>query len=123
LVISVMLMVPAVVNAVFLAWATALDARHSSALTRALGATRRQATTGLVSVQMLPALIGAILGIPGGIAIYAGTKNGVDTSVPPVLLLIAMLLGTMLVLGALTTIPARIGARRSLAEALQSEAA
>ena len=64
---------------------------------------------------MLPAFIGAILGIPGGIAIYAGAKSGGSTSVPPVLWLVAMVLGTMLVLGTLTTIPARIGARRSLA--------
>ena len=123
MVLSVMLVVLAAVNAVFIAWATVLDARHSSALTRALGATRRQATTGLVAVQMVPAFIGAILGIPGGIAIYAGAKSGGSMSVPPVLWLVAMVLGTMLVLGALTTIPARIGARRSLAETLQSEAA
>jgi ABC-type lipoprotein release transport system permease subunit len=124
MVLSVMLVVLAAVNAVFIAWATVLDARHSSALTRALGATRLQATTGLVSVQVLPALIGAILGIPGGVAIYAAAKNGGgSTSVPPVLWLVGVVLGTMLVLGALTTIPARIGARRSLAESLQSEAA
>jgi ABC-type lipoprotein release transport system permease subunit len=124
LVLSVMLVILASINAVFIAWATVLDSRRSSALMRALGATRREATAGLVMVQMLPALIGAILGIPGGIAIYAGAKSGDDaTSLPPVLWLVAMVLGTMLVLGALTTIPARIGGRRSLAETLQSEAA
>ena len=123
MVLSVMLVVLAAVNAVFIAWATVLDARHSSALTRALGATRRQATTGLVAVQMLPAFIGAILGIPGGIAIYVAAKSGGSTSIPPVSWLVAMVLGTMLVLGTLTTIPARVGARRSLAETLQSEAA
>ncbi len=123
LVLSVMLVVLASVNAVFIAWATVLDARHSSALMRALGATRRQATTGLVAVQMLPALLGALLGIPGGIAIYAGAKSGNGGNIPPVLWLVAMVLGTMLVLGALITIPARIGARRSLAEVLQSDAA
>jgi len=123
MVLSVMLVVLASVNAVFIAWATVLDSRRSSALMRALGATRRQATTGLVVVQMVPALVGAILGIPGGIAIYAGAKSGDGTNIPPVLWLVAMVLGTMFVLGALTTIPARIGARRSIAEVLQSEAA
>ena len=123
MVLSVMLVVLAAVNAVFIAWATVLDARYSSAITRALGATRRQATTGLVAVQMVPAFIGAMLGIPGGIAIYAGAKSGGSTTVPPALWLVVMVLGTMLVLGALTTVPARLGARRALAETLQSEAA
>lgn len=122
-VLSVMLVLLASVNAVFIAWATVLDARHASAVTRALGATRRQAITGLAVVQMLPAFVGAILGIPGGIAIYAGAKSGGGTSVPPVLWLVAVVLGTVLVVGALTTIPAQIGARRSIAEILQSEAA
>jgi ABC-type antimicrobial peptide transport system permease subunit len=72
---------------------------------------------------MLPAFVGGILGIPGGIAVYAAPKSGDGTNIPPALWLVAMVLGTMLVLGVLTTIPARIGARRSLAEVLQSEAA
>ena len=76
-----------------------------------------------MTLRMLPAFIRAILGIPGGIAIYASAKSGGSTSPPPVLWLVAVVLGTVLVLGTLTTIPARIGARRSLAEILQSEAA
>ena len=73
------------------------------------------AMTGLVTGQILPAFIGAILGIPGGVAVYAGAKSEGSTTVPPVLWLVAMVLGTILVLAALTTIPARVGARRSLA--------
>ena len=38
---TVMLATLAAVNAIFITWATALDARHSSALARALGATPR----------------------------------------------------------------------------------
>jgi putative ABC transport system permease protein len=41
-VISVMLIILAAVNAIFIAWAMALDARHSSGLARALGATPRR---------------------------------------------------------------------------------
>lgn len=122
-VLSVMMIVLAAVNAIFIAWTTVLDSRHSSALARALGATRQQMTGGLAVVQMLPAFVGALLGIPGGIAIYAAAKNGGGTSVPPVLWLLAVVLGTELVIGALTMIPARIGARRPIAEILQSEAA
>ncbi|HTX01492.1 MAG TPA: FtsX-like permease family protein, partial [Acidimicrobiales bacterium] len=122
-VLSVMMIILAAVNAIFIAWTTVLDSRHSSALARALGATRRQMTGGLAVVQMLPTFVGALVGIPGGIAIYAGAKNGGGTSVPPVLWLLAVVLGTGLVIGALTTIPARIGVRRPIAEILQSEAA
>jgi len=67
-IISVMLVILAAVNAVFIAWATALDARHSAALARALGATPAQITTSLSVAQLLPALAGALLGIPGGTA-------------------------------------------------------
>ena len=43
-VLSVMLIILAAVNAIFIAWATTLDTRHSSALARALGATPAQIT-------------------------------------------------------------------------------
>ena len=46
-IVSVMLIVLAAVNAVFIAWTTALEARHPAALARALGATPEQVTTGL----------------------------------------------------------------------------
>ena len=53
----------AAVNAIFITWATALDARHASALARALGATAREVGAGLSAAQVLPALAGAILGV------------------------------------------------------------
>jgi hypothetical protein len=64
LVITVTLVALAAVNAVFVTWATALDAKHSSALARALGATPRQVSSGLSVAQVLPALAGAALGHP-----------------------------------------------------------
>jgi putative ABC transport system permease protein len=64
-VIAITLVVLATVNAIFVSWATALDARHSSALTRTLGATPQRASGGLSAAQVLPALAGATLGIPG----------------------------------------------------------
>ncbi|MGH3291833.1 MAG: FtsX-like permease family protein, partial [Trebonia sp.] len=122
-VISVMLIVLAAVNAIFIAWSTALEARHSSALARALGATPRQVSTGLAMAQMFPALAGAFLGIPGGVGIYDVANNGGSTTVPPAWWLVAMVLGAVAVVAVLTVIPARIDARRPVAEILQAETA
>jgi putative ABC transport system permease protein len=58
------------------AWTTALDARRPAALARALGATPAQVTTGLSVAQLLPALAGALLGIPGGIGINDAESMG-----------------------------------------------
>jgi ABC-type antimicrobial peptide transport system permease subunit len=122
-VISVMLVVLAMVNAILIAWAMALDARYSSALARALGATPRQVGTALSAAQIFPALAGALLGIPGGIGLYDAAKHGGSTAVPPTSWLVAMVLGTVVVVAVLTAVPARIGARRSVAESLQAETA
>jgi ABC-type antimicrobial peptide transport system permease subunit len=123
LVITVMLVAFAAVNAVFITRATVQDWRHSSAVTRALGATPRQVSAGLSAAQLLPALAGAILGIPGGILLIAAVSNAGQGSGPPAPWLIAVVLGTLIVVAGLTAIPARIGARRPVAEILQSETA
>jgi ABC-type lipoprotein release transport system permease subunit len=124
LVITVSLVALAAVNVIFVTWATALDARHSSALARALGATPQQVSTGLSAAQVLPALAGALLGIPGGLALFAAVGGGEDgVTGPPLWQLLAVVPVTVLVVAALTTIPARLGARRPVAEILQSERA
>jgi hypothetical protein len=123
-IISVMLVVLAAVNAVFIAWATALDARHPAALARALGTTPAQLTTGLSVAQLLPALAGAPLGIPGGIGSYDAAENGPGpTTIPSALWLAVMVAGTLLAVAVLTAVPARIAARGSVAEVLQAETA
>ena len=123
-IISVMLIVLAAVNAVFIAWTTALEARHPAALARALGATPEQITTGLSVAFLPPALLGALLGIPGGIAIFDGARSGGGTTtLPSALWLVAMVILTLLVIAGLTAAPTRIGARRPVAEVLQAETA
>ncbi len=122
LVITVALVALAAANAVFITWATALDAKQSSALARALGATPGQVSAGLSAAQVLPALVGALLGIAGGLGLFAvvgGRQDGVTG--PPPWQLLAVVPGTVLVVAALTTIPARLGARVPTAEILQSE--
>lgn len=123
LVVTIVLVLLAAVNAVFITWATALDARHSAALARALGATADKITAGLVASLLLPAVIGAAAGIPAGIALVAGVSHGGVVTVPPAWNLLAVVVVALLALAALTAVPARIGARRSVAEILQSETA
>jgi putative ABC transport system permease protein len=123
LVITITLIALAAVNAIFVTWATALDARHSSALARALGATPQQVSAGLSAAQVLPALVGAILGIPGGIALISVADPDATTTLPPLWQLLAVVPATVLVIAVLTAIPARLGGRRPVAEVLRSELA
>lgn len=118
-IISVMLVVLATVNAFFIAWTTALETRHPAALARALGATPGQVTTGLTVAYLAPALAGALLGIPGGIVVFDLAKRGGPTTLPAMAPLVVMVAVTLIVIGVLTAIPTRIGARRPVADVLQ----
>jgi putative ABC transport system permease protein len=122
LVFTVALVLLALVNAVLVTWATVQDARHTSAIERALGASPDQVGWALVVAQLLPALPGAILGIPVGVGLYdAVGRHG--STVPSLPALLGVLVVTLVVVAMLTTIPARIGARQPVAEILRSEAA
>jgi ABC-type lipoprotein release transport system permease subunit len=129
LVVMVILLCLAAVNAIFITWATVLDNRHSSALARALGATPRQVGTALAAAQVLPALVGAILGVfPGGFALFHAITaiTGGDSdraTLPSLWQLLALVLATVLVVAALTAVPARLGGRRPVTETLQAELA
>jgi len=122
-VITVALIILAAVNALLLTWGTVLDARRSSALSRALGATAGQVSAGLAVAQMLPALAGAILGTPLGILLYASVRHGAAMVYPPAWWLASVVVATPLAVGALTVIPSRIAARTGVAPILRSEAA
>jgi len=120
--ITVMLLVLAAINAVFMTWATATDARHTSALARAFGATPQQVSAGLSAAQLLPALLGAVVGLPAGLFLYrAATQE--PLTVPPLWQLLTVSLGTLLAVAAFTAVPARLGARHPVADILSSEAA
>ncbi|MGH3198386.1 MAG: FtsX-like permease family protein [Streptosporangiaceae bacterium] len=123
LVVTVMLAALAAVNAIFITRATVQDSRHTSAVTRALGATPQQLTAGLSAAQVLPALAGALLGIPAGFGLFALANQGGSASQPPAWWLIAAVLGTVIAVAGLTSVPARTAARRPVAEILQSETA
>ncbi|XVQ07310.1 FtsX-like permease family protein [Spirillospora sp. CA-255316] len=124
LVWTVILLSLAAVNAIVITWATVLDNRHASALARALGATPQEVTVALATAQVLPALLGAILGVfPGGFLLFAAinTITGGDSdkaTLPAPWQLIALVLATVLVVAALTSVPARLGGRRPVTETL-----
>jgi putative ABC transport system permease protein len=122
LVVSVMLVALATVNAIFITWATVQDSRHTSAMTRAVGAAPHQLTVGISAAQVLPALIGGLAGVAGGFELFTVANQGGNASEPPFWWLIAVVAGTVVAVAGLTTLPARFGARRPVAEILQSEA-
>ena len=124
LVWTVILLTLAAVNAIVITWATVLDNRHASALARALGTTPQEMTVALAAAQVLPALAGAVLGVfPGGWALFAAinTITGGDSdkaTLPAPWQLIAMVLATVLVVAALTSVPAHLGGRRPVTATL-----
>jgi putative ABC transport system permease protein len=124
LVWTVILLSLAAVNAIVITWATVLDNRHASALARALGATPQETTVALATAQVLPALLGAILGVfPGGFLLFAAinTITGGDSdraTLPAPWQLIALVLATVLVVAALTSVPAHLGGRRPVTATL-----
>jgi putative ABC transport system permease protein len=120
LVITVVLVSLAAINAIVITWTAAIDSRRSMALARALGATPRQVSAGLSAAQVLPALVGAILGIPAGLTLWAALSGG-DEATPTSPQLLAVVAGTGLVVAILTSIPARLGACRPVAQVLRAE--
>jgi predicted lysophospholipase L1 biosynthesis ABC-type transport system permease subunit len=123
LVLTVTLLALAALNAIVTAWTTMLDTRHPAALARALGATPRNVAAGLTAAQLLPALPGALLGIPLGIGLFAAAEHGGLMTIPPAWWLAVAVLATLAAVAGLAAVPARIGARRPAAEILQAETA
>jgi putative ABC transport system permease protein len=122
LVLTVVLLILAAVNTIFICWTTVLDAQRPCALARAMGATPRQITAGLSTTQLIPALIAAVAGIPAGLGLYRlAAPSDAPAAIPPLWWLLAVVAATLTVTAALTALPARIGARRPVAGVLRSE--
>ena len=77
-------------------------------------------SAGLAVAQILPALAGAILGVPGGIGILFAIDDDVP-SLPPFWQFAAVVLVAVGLISILIAIPARSGGRRPVVEILQSE--
>ena len=125
LVVSVILVLLAVVNAIVITWAAALDARRPLAVARALGASPEEAGAAMSAAQLIPALAGALLGIPGGIGLYAVAKkgSGAATAVPPAWALVIVVLASLAVIAALVAAPVGLELRRPVADGLRLEEA
>jgi putative ABC transport system permease protein len=121
LVLSVILVTLAAISTIFTAWAVVLDARISTALARALGATPRQVSAGLTSAQLLPGLVAACLGIPLGLLLYQLAGGNLNEATPPLSWLLAVIPATLIAVATVTWMPARIGARQPVAESLRTD--
>ncbi|MGI5215455.1 FtsX-like permease family protein [Plantactinospora sp. CA-290183] len=121
LVVSVVLCILALINAVVSTWTALLDARQPLAVARTLGATPAQAGVGLAVAQLLPAIPGVVAGIPAGIGLLAFVSTG-EVQYPPNSWLLATALAVLLAIAALAAIPAMVATRRPVVDTLQSAA-
>jgi hypothetical protein len=64
---------------------------------------------------MLPALGGAIVGVPAGLLLFAAVRNGGAMAYPPDWWLACVVIATPLVVGALTIVPSRLASRAGVA--------
>ena len=89
---------------------------------RALSASSRRSAQDLMVAQVLSALPGAILGVPLGIALF---KAVAGSGMPrhQYWWLAATVLGTLLAVAGLTTVPALAGPRVPVPRILQAETA
>ena len=84
---------------------------------------RGKTASSLLTTQLLPALAGALFGIPVGIALYGavqqgGSRAGLPAGVDP-----PPGARNLLAVAALTAVPAKISTRQPIAQILQSETA
>jgi len=123
MVLTVVLLALSALNAICATWATVLDTRRPAALSRALGATPQQVSAGLSAAQVLPAVPGALVGVPLGLGLFAAANHAGLVTIPPAWWMAAAVAVTLLAVAVLVAIPARVGARRLVTEILRSETA
>jgi ABC-type lipoprotein release transport system permease subunit len=118
--LTLLLAVMAAVNLVFVTRASAADARRMLAVARTLGVSPNEAAVGLGVAQLLPALIGLVLGgVTGSLLFHALSSS--STATPSTVQLVGVGLLTVVLTVALTALPARVEARRPIAETLRED--
>lgn len=120
-VVSVMLVVLAVANVVFIVRSTIQDNRHSSAITRALGATPEQLSASLSLAQLAPSVAGALLGVAGGYGMFLVANGGGSITFPPIWTLLVAFAVSVVAVAGITAVPARFGGRIPVVEVLRSD--
>ncbi|MGW4802006.1 FtsX-like permease family protein, partial [Nonomuraea sp. NPDC004297] len=109
LAVTVLLVALAVVNTVALTWTTAMETRANMAVARTLGATPWQVSAGLSAAQVLPAVLGALAGLPLGIGLYRLIGMG-KMVMPPWTWLLAATLAILAATAVCAALPARLAA-------------
>jgi putative ABC transport system permease protein len=120
-VLTVVVVMLAVLNALCATWVTVRDTRLVPALARAPRTSPDQVTAGIAAAQVLPAVPGALLGIPLGIGLFAAAAHGAGVVVPPASWLVAAVSTTLAVLAVLAAIPASADARRPVSPVRSAE--
>jgi ABC-type lipoprotein release transport system permease subunit len=116
--LSLLLAVMAAVNLVFVTRASAVDARRMLAVARTLGVSPTQAAAGLGIAQLLPAVAGLVLGGVAGSVIFHALSSS-NPATPSTARLTGLALLTLALTVTLTAVPARLEARRPIAEILR----
>ncbi|MFI6735188.1 FtsX-like permease family protein [Nonomuraea sp. NPDC050451] len=122
LAVTILLIALAIVNTITFTWTTAIEAQANMAIARTLGATPGQISAGLSAAQLLPSLPGALAGVPLGsglLSLFAARNS----AAPPSSWVLGAVLATLLATAALTALPARLAARRPVAQTLSAETA
>ena len=118
--LTLLLAVMAAVNLLFVTRASAVDARRPLAVARAVGVTPTETAAAFGLGQLLPAVAGLALGGVAGIALFHALSASHPTG-PPTAQLMALGLATLGATLALTAVPARLEARRPIAETLREQ--
>ena len=118
--LTLLLAVMAAVNLLFVTRASAVDARRVLAVARAVGVTPTEAAAAFGLGQLLPAIAGLALGGAAGIALFHALASSHPAG-PPTAQLMGLALATLGATLALTALPARLEARRPLAETLREQ--
>jgi putative ABC transport system permease protein len=115
---TLLLATMAAVNLLFVARASAVDARRVLAVARAVGVTPTQAALAFGLGQLLPAVVGVVLGGAAGTALFQVLSSSEPASTPTGQLA-GLVVVTLLLTLALTALPARLEARRPIVETLR----
>jgi putative ABC transport system permease protein len=118
--LTLLLAVMAAVNLLFVTRAGAVDARRVLAVARTVGVTPTTAALAFALGQLLPAVVGLALGGTVGVALFHVLSSSHPTT-PSAAQFATLALLTLLATAALTAVPARLEARRPIAETLREE--
>ena len=116
--LTLLLAIMAAINLLFVTRTSAVDARRVLALARAVGVTPTEAAAAVALGQLFPATVGLALGWATGTALFHAL-SAPHPAAPSTTQLVGLALSTLLITLTLTAFPARLEARRPIAETLR----